>query len=61
MMSDIDSAAQFSDSSDNNKSENVDNFTCIDLIMTRIIIARYFMKFNFAITSFITEHDSENV
>ena len=56
MMSDIDSAAQFSDSSDNNKSENVDNFTCIDLIMTRIIIARYFMKFNFVITSFIAEH-----
>ena len=56
MIFDIDSAAQFSDSSDSNKSKNTDNFTYINLIMIRVIIARYFMKFNSAVTSFITEH-----
>ena len=61
MMSDIDSAAQFSDSSDSNESENADNFTCTDLIMTRAIIARCLAEFNSAVASFITEHNNENV
>jgi hypothetical protein len=60
-MSDIDSAAQFSDSFNSNKSENADNFTCTNLIMTRAIIARCLAEFNSAVASFITEYSNENI